>query len=210
MCLSDFLIGRHEVTVGEYKQCVTAGGCLDPINMGSATRTHYYDDATNTFDGFPVIWVSWDQADDYCAWVNGFLPTEAEWEYAARGGLAGARYPWGSSISGGNANYLNSGDIWDNDTSLTENYASNGYGLYDVAGNVWEWVYDWYDPLYYSTRPNPDNDPLGPGSGTMRVVRGGAWNDPTTSLRVSLRNRTTQSSHSNTIGFRCAKSPSSP
>ena len=126
----------HEVTNSEYAACVSGTGCTAPSNATSSTRASYY--GNTSFNNFPVIYVTWNQATAYCAWAGKRLPTEAEWEYAARGGLSGKRYPWGDSIGGTEANYLGSGDPWDDDTSPAENYAPNGYGLYDMAGNVFE------------------------------------------------------------------------
>ena len=194
-----FYMDVHEVTNAEYKMCVDAGGCDAPSNNSSDTRTTYYGDTT--YDDFPVIYVDWNKALDYCAWEGKRLPTEAEWEYAARGGLSGMRYPNGDAISGTDANYMNSGDTWDNDTSQVEYHAPNGYGLYDMAGNVHEWTSDWYSDVYYSE--SPVNDPQGPVTGTRSVLRGGSWDDPPYSIRDSVRHADYHNTSWWNVGFRC-------
>jgi formylglycine-generating enzyme required for sulfatase activity len=206
VCISAFEMDVHEVTNAEYAACVDDGACTLPFHtMGTWERPTYYGDPA--YDDFPVIWVSWDQATDYCTWAGKRLPTEAEWEYAARGGLAGKRYPWGDTISGSDANYLDSGDPWDNDTSQVEYYAPNGYGLYDMAGNVWEWVNDPYDASYYQYCVDHGivNDPPGPATGTGRMIRGGSWESATSSLRVAARYWQYPGNVYWEVGIRCAR-----
>ena len=202
VCVSAFEMDVHEVTNREYAQCVNAHVCLPPSRVDSLSRPTYYGNPA--YDDFPVVFVTWQRAADYCAWLDKRLPAEAEWEYAARGGLAGKRYPWGDAISGSDANYAYSGDPWDNDTSPVEYHAPNGYGLYDIAGNVWEWVNDYYQSDYYTV--SPTDDPPGPDSGDYGVLRGGSFSDWRT-LELAVANRL----HSTTTyswfasGFRCAR-----
>ena len=200
VCITGFYMDVYEVTNGQYAACVDDGGCTVPASNGSATTATYY--GNTDYDDFPVIHVSWTQASTYCEWMGKRLPTEAEWEYAARGGLEGARYPWGDDITGGDANYQDSGDQWDNDTSPVGYYASNGFGLFDVAGNVWEWVNDWYSPDYYQV--SPTDDPQGPDAGTTRVLHGGSWSSTANTLRAANRADRVPDHTGIRIGFRCA------
>jgi formylglycine-generating enzyme required for sulfatase activity len=208
VCISAFFIDDHEVTNAEYKSCVLAGGCVAPND------TTKYNDAS--YANHPVGHVDWDRASTYCTWAGERLPTEAEWEYAARGGLSGNRFPWGDTIGCSDANYYSdSSSSYDRDklnascvgdSSEAGDYAANGYGLYDMAGNVWEWVNDRYDSAYYSS--SPIDDPTGPTSGTFRVLRGGCWGAYSSSMRVSYRNSYISTIALDLIGFRCAASAS--
>jgi len=198
VCLSAFEMDIHEVTNAEYAECVKDGGCTAPSSSGSYSRETYYGDPA--FNDFPVIWMEWRQVDEYCSWAGKRLPTEAEWEYAARGGLEGKRYPWGNWIGSRVANY----DFHVGDTSRVESYAPNGYGLYDMAGNVWEWVADWFDENYYSV--SPMNDPTGPASGAAHVRRGGSWDHAGFGLRMGNRCDFCHADrHGNNLGGRCAR-----
>jgi formylglycine-generating enzyme required for sulfatase activity len=198
VCLSSYEMDIHEITNAEYAECVADGGCTPPVQPGSYSRATYYGDPA--YKDYPVIWMEWYQVDEYCTWAGKRLPTEAEWEYAARGGLAGKRYPWGDTISSADANYeMNIGD-----TSAVESYPPNGYGLYDMAGNVWEWVADWFNENYYSV--SPANDPTGPASGGQHVMRGGSWDHSTFGLRVANRCDFCHADrHGNNLGGRCAR-----
>src|SRR6478672_185720 len=163
----------------------------------------------------PVVHVSWNDAQAFCAWAGARLPTEAEWEYAARGGLAGHRFPWGDELEPGgehrmnvfqgvfpNHNTLDDGYLG---TAPVDAYAPNGYGLHNMTGNVWEWCADWFDPHAYA-RDRPDN-PQGPPSGTHRVSRGGSYLCHASycrRYRVAARNALTPDSSTGNTGFRCA------
>jgi len=200
VCVSAFKMDRHEITNAEYAGCVADGGCTPPKSSSSYSREKYYGNPT--YNDYPVIWMEWNQLNEYCNWAGKRLPTEAEWEYSARGGLTGKRYPWGDDISSLNANYgMNIGD-----TSPVESYEPNGYGLYDMAGNVWEWVFDWYNEDNYCDRPYPDTDPTGPSSGFRRVTRGGSWDHRTFGLRVANRcDNCHADRHGNNLGGRCVQ-----
>jgi formylglycine-generating enzyme required for sulfatase activity len=152
----------------------------------------------------PIVRVTWDEAKAYCEWAGGSLPTEAQWEYAARGGKDGLKYPWGDETAPENANY--SGSQWKG-TSPVRSYSANAWGLYDMAGNVLEWASDWYDKDYYASLPSdkPMDDPRGPQSGTMRVLRGGSFSHDTRFLRAAYRNRNEPDYRYNNIGFRCVR-----
>jgi formylglycine-generating enzyme required for sulfatase activity len=141
----------------------------------------------------PIVNVRWDDAQAFCAWAGGRLPTEAEWEYAARAGSTEARY--GSLDDVG---WSNSGD----QTYPVGEKRANGFGLYDTLGNVWEWVNDWYDEKYYKN--SPSQDPAGPASGELHVLRGGSWIDSPREVRVSIRSRIiSPAGFDSTSGFRC-------
>ncbi len=182
-----FSLGQTEVTVGAYKRFAAAAGRGMPdvpsVDPGWAS------------DNMPIVNVSWDEAQAYCTWAGGRLPSEAEWEYAARGGSTEARYgdigeiAWYDKNSGNQAHEV-------------AQKRGNRFGLFDMLGNVWEWVNDWYDGNYYGS--SPSQDPSGPSSGQHRVLRGGSCvNDPG-DVRVSGRNRGQPDNRYIYIGFRCA------
>jgi len=212
VCISAFEMDVHEVTNAEYSACVVAGECTAPSStvlvLLGLDPIEYYGNPE--YDGHPVIYVTWAQALNYCTWVGKRLPTEAEWEYAARGGLSGARYPWGDTTDCSRAvydRYYPAGVCYDygalpNMPQEVMGYAANGYGLYDVAGNVGEWVNDLYGSTYYGS--SPTDDPQGPATGFTRVYRGGSWFGATSTTRVADRNSGDPTNRDFSVGFRCA------
>lgn len=200
VCISAFAMDVHEVTNAEYKRCVDAGACSPPSSSSSNTRGSYYGGPA--YGDYPVIYMDWNSAAAYCGWADKRLPSEAQWEYAARGGLAGKRYPWGDTLTGADANYINSADPEDDDTNAQGSYPPNGFGLYDMAGNVLEWVNDRYGSGYYGI--SPPNDPPGPGTGGSRVVRGGSFLSDASTCRVADRFPFAPADKYNSLGFRCA------
>lgn len=204
--LDAFWIDRTEVTNGMYAVCVAEGVCHKPADTNSSTRTSYYDHPD--YADYPVIDVDWFMARNYCRWAGRRLPTEAEWEKAARG-TDGRAYPWGIQDPG--CDLLNYGGIKGcvGDTSKVGSYpaGTSPYGALDMAGNVWEWVEDWYTDTYYSQ--SPGSNPQGPSSGTdelLRVLRGGAWGSSEGFVHSADRLTGRSDSRGSTIGFRCAVS----
>ena len=175
-----FWLGKTEVTLEAYQRMGTGG-------KGKAAN-------------HPVTNVSWEEAKTFCEWSGGRLPTEAEWEHAARGGRGGLRFPWGSTIRITDARYGRFGSAG---TEAVGSFTANGFGLHDMAGNVWEWTADWYDARYYASPPA--SDPTGPATGQYRVLRGGSWDDTAGDLRTSFRSRLEPSLRADHAGFRCAR-----
>ena len=213
--LDAFWIDKTEVTNAMYNMCVQAGACRPPSNTNSFTIDSYFDNPK--YNDYPVIWVSWNNAKTYCQWAERRLPSEAEWEKAARG-TEGGIYPWGNTPVAGNlANFcdkncpLGGGDpnIDDGyaDTSPVGNYSAGAspYGALDMAGNVWEWVADWYGADYYDR--TPVENPSGPEAGKDRVARGGCWHYSKISARSAERGWHSPDGVDDSLGFRCARSP---
>lgn len=188
--LDEYYIGKFEVTNAQYKAFCedTARSCPQPRWDQHSNRSTS-DDLTAK-PAYPVVGVSWDDALAYCEWLSRItgktyrLPTEAEWEKAARGGVDGRKYPWGDEPYDANRSYrANAGSEAENEhirkkdgflyTAPVGSFPPNGYGLYDMAGNVWEWCADFYDGTYYAR--SPYNNPQGPERGEQRVIRGGSW-----------------------------------
>lgn len=198
--LSSFLIDRTEVTNGQYTGCVMQGVCQPPAHFRSYLRPEYYADPE--YAAYPVIYVDWEDADTFCRWAGGRLPTEAEWERAARGPTDGM-YPWGDQApqpSQGNF------DFSIGDTSPADAYplGASQFGVLDMAGNVSEWVADWFESDYYSL--SPFSDPMGPLATGARVVRGGSWWDNANTVRSDGRVGYPPGSAFMNLGFRCAES----
>ena len=198
--LDAFYMDPYEVTNSAYEACVTAGECTPPgLNALGGFLTNYYDDPQ--YGEYPVVYVNWFQARTYCGWRGAQLPTEAEWEKAARG-TDGPTYPWGPYIDCSRANYNYCTGLTSAVGSFPE--GASPYRLYDLAGNVWEWVADWYSDTYYQTSPFPSNPP-GPAAGQFRVLRGGSFVDDENSQRSSLRKGELPENFNWNIGFRCAR-----
>jgi formylglycine-generating enzyme required for sulfatase activity len=194
-----FLMDKHQVSVGQYARFLDATALDAPPDWTTMNRLQH--------QSRPVANVDWTEADAYCTWVGKRLPTEAEWEKAARG-TDGRTYPWGNEHP---TKFLAnvSKEHWNSHSALTPvgtyEEGKSPYGIYDMAGNVWQWVSDWYGSDYYKT--GPSRNPAGPRTGTHKVIRGGSWGSNPDGLRSSDRETHLPSFRGSGTGFRCAKTP---
>jgi formylglycine-generating enzyme required for sulfatase activity len=208
--LDAYWIDRTEVTNGQYALCVARQACTRPHDNSSMTRGSYYSD--KQYASYPVVFVSWEQAKAYCTWAGRHLPSEAEWEKAARG-PDGRMYPWGSAFDGLRTNYcdVNCPHAWKDgafddgytDTAPVGEYpgGASPYGALDMSGNIYEWVLDWYAPYGRADLFNP----TGPSAGLEHIIRGGAFGDDPGHVRAAVRgHRDIAANGTNFIGFRCA------
>lgn len=210
--IDSFYMDKFEVTVGQFKQFLDDTG----YDFDWSLWEKYHVSPSNNH---PIVGVNWFEAEKFAKWASKRLPTEAEWEYAARGGLEGMRYPWGNSITKDNANFhkywkdddeftnstTTGKDIWKYSTAPVGSFAPNGYGLYDMAGNAAEWCNDWYKEDYYAK--SPMNNPKGPELGSTKVIRGGHWYSWHKGLRVYNRGDNPPDVRwwQDVQGFRCVK-----
>jgi formylglycine-generating enzyme len=229
--LDQFSIGVQPVTNADYMQFVRATGHRAPgvyelplvVTAGRGEREETFRQQSAPYMwpnaepprerlDHPVTLVRWADATAYCSWLSDAtgrtfrLPTEAEWEKAARGGLKGRRYPWGDRFDQTKANFLaDPSQRAEHSTTPCRLYPPNDYGVFDVAGNVWEWVRDWYAPDAYASSPR--SNPTGPSDGRLRIVRGGAWLvADIRMLMCSHRHKVPPDTYSYAIGFRVASS----
>ena len=204
--LDAFWIDRTEVTNAQYRKCVESGACSDTSECG---------DGDLSSDARPVVCVDWYQAQAYCQWAGARLPSEAEWEKAARG-ADGRLFPWGDTLDGSLVNFCdrNCPLPWKDDsaddgcayTAPVGSYpeGASPYGALDMAGNAWEWASDSYDDGYYAR--SPGSNPEGPEMVRWRVMRGGSWYDYAQDMRSTNRQRSFPGQRGTITGFRCSSS----
>jgi iron(II)-dependent oxidoreductase len=198
--LDGYYIDQYEVTNQQFKAFVDASGYVTDAEHKRETstwRTLY----TEGKDNHPVVWMSWNDARAYCKWAGKRLPTEAEWEKAARGTNA-RLWPWGNEWDADRLNSSVSGRKTTTPVGSFEDGASP-YGAMDMAGNVWEWVNDWHAAGYYQS--GNDHNPTGPEGGEDRVLRGGGYNNGLHEVRCAHRHKGGQTGYAPDHGFRCAK-----
>ena len=194
--LDEYYIDIHEITNADYKKYLAA--------TGSKNLPRYWDDSNFNQSDQPVVGVTWKEAQDFCQWGNKQLPTEAEWEKAARGKRP-VKYPWGDEEPDKTrANFNN--HIGKTTTVGSYPTGKSDYGVFDLSGNVAEWVQDWHFPEYYLF--SPKENPPGPEKGHYKIIRGGNWKNNAEDVNLTYRNATVPKARSKTVGFRCvAKAP---
>ncbi len=233
--LKSFWMDAAEVSVVEFRRFVEAtnyqteadkfgwSGVFDLETgrwekVAGANWQHPEGPRSTAKDNEPVCQVSWNDALAYARWAGKRLPSEAEWEYAARGGLKAKPYPWGDELRPdgkvlanwwqGTFPHRNTGEDGYVGRAAVGKFPPNGYGLYDMVGNVWEWCADWYQDDFY--RLSPASNPVGPPEGLERVIRGGSWmcsENFCSNYRVAARSQATPDSGLNNLGFRCVSDP---
>ena len=199
IALNAFYMDKYEVTVGQYARYLEVTGMEEPPDWSIMNQPQH--------QRRPVVNVSWEDAVNYCKWAGKRLPTEAEWEKAARG-TDGRIYPWGNEAPTRlHANYGRKD--WDDHLALSPvgsfEAGKSPYGIYDMAGNAWEWVFDWYEHDYY--KKSPEKNPIGSAKGEGKVVRGGSWLYVSEFLRSAHRFDAQPTNRLFGYGFRCAKTP---
>ena len=202
--LDTFLIDQFEVTNGRYLEFIKSTGHRVPQNPTNPTRNLWQGGTiTESLAERPVINVDWFDADAYCKWAGKRLPTEAEWEKSAKG-TSDRRFPWGNVEP--TAKHLNYNQKWIGEKTLmpvgSYEAGKSPYGVYDIVGNVWEWVNDWYDARYYEK--SPSKNPPGPQEGTKKVIRGAGWQNETPTVRIFTRVDSDPTMRNESTGFRCA------
>lgn len=192
--ISSFYMDKYEVTNQQYEKFCNATGYALPQFWGNDEFR-----SGPAFPDHPVTGVSFIDAMNYAKWAGKRLPTEAEWEYAARGGLSGKSFPLGDNAD---STTINFGKKFKG-TLKAGSFPSNGFGVYDITGNVWEWTMDYYDGDYYQV--SPSDNPRGPEGGRFKVIRGGSWHSGKMCVQTYFRNGLPVSWVDFAVGFRCVK-----
>jgi eukaryotic-like serine/threonine-protein kinase len=208
--LDAFWIDRTEVTNGQYRGCVQSGGCDPPALDSSFSRPSYYDNPV--YDSYPVVNIVWQMSAQYCSWANARLPTEAEWEYAARGPESSI-FPWGNSFENSRLNYCDADCAMIADSTFNDGYSDTApvgsfpsgaswMGALDMAGNAREWVVDWLGSYPSEEAANPK----GPQTGELKIPKGGSWYDTPDDVRSANRGGESLDYFRDNLGFRCVTS----